>query len=747
MSYTDEQIDALLAKKQDIECAYNTCEMNELLANKLGLDAFKQQLADLLNLQKELANYRTLFQKDVDILSSTVSKQTAQNNLTKISINDEAQTRISEDALIRKTLATEISRATEEERRIYDVISMLAKPISNSYATYALAQADIANIPKNTMVHVTSDTTESNNGLYVYDGKTLTLVRGDALEQAKLLINTQSDVVKNLIDQVKLGLFKNNETLFFSIKELNYVQSLIDQIKLGLMKNIEVLSGVILRSDKDYDTLSNNNSKLLLGQQLANSAINSLDNKVDNSKDEYNDIYLGQQVANHAIAQLSVNLADKEKRLSDLYLGFLSLVRSINLIETSVSASTKQALLGTSNVYTFPQPKSLATINIVTATDPLPTSGLDPAFHGEVEIIVDGESCKLFAEMKVQGQSSAGFPKKNWSIDLYTDSSMAQSAYVKIGNNRANDNIVFKANYIDHLHIRHNFNLNLWQEIQNSRKGYPKWDIDNFYVGKSGADAVSTGATASPAQFPATCNINGAFYGIGSITYTKKRINYNISKNKPKEILIDFAGITPLDVMDATIIEVKCPSKPTSVTTDAMDRWRKFAQSSSDNIASNWSSYMDKQNIIDYYLFVDFFCGADVTTKNMMFYSWDAKIWRIGAYDLDMAYGLDFDGTTNRFYPTLDVLSYDSFWPKIRTAFKSDIEARYAELRKLGIFTLDHAYTEMSKLFSYYPTELLTAEYTKWNPPSLSNTTFPIMMDWIKQRLVFLDDKHSYKGT
>lgn len=751
MSYTDEQIDALLAKKQDIECVYNTCEMNELLANKMGLDAFNQKLADLLKLKDDLANYRITFQKDVNILSGAVSQVIIKSDATQASVKDEAKARSDQDDQIRASLKTEILRATDEERRIYDVISMLAKPISNSYATYALAQADMANIPKNTMIHVTSDTTENNNGLYVYDGKSLLFVRGDALEQAKLIINTQIDLVKNVIDQVKLGLFKNNETLFFSINELNKVQLLIDQVKLGLIKNTEVLAGVISINDARYIKHADALSNLALSQQAMNNAVSVLDTNVINNQatalnESYN-AHLGLQIANTAISAVSKNVDDNEQLLSNLYLGFLTLVRSINLIETSVSASTKQALLGTSNVYTFPEPKSLATINIVTATDPLPTSGLDPAFHGEVEIIVDGQSCKLYSEMKVQGQSSAGFPKKNWTFDLYTDSTMTQSAYVQIGNNRPNDNIVFKANYIDHLHVRHNFNLILWQQIQNTRKGYPKWDIDNYYTGKTGADAVSTGATASPAQFPTTCNINGAFYGIGSITYTKKRINYNISKNKPKEILIDFGGITSIDVMDPNIIEIKCPSKPTSVTTDAIERWRKFAQSSSTNMATNWADYMDKQNIIDYYCFVDFFCGADVVFKNLMLYSWDAKIWRIGVYDVDMAYGLDFDGTTTRFTPDWDAFQGNDFWARIRTAFKTELEARYAYLRSSGLFTVDHAYKEMSRLMSYYPNELRTAEYTKWNPPSLSNTTFAIMMDWIKQRLVFLDNKHSYKGT
>lgn len=53
------------------------------------------------------------------------------------------------------------------------------------YTTLALAQADQANLPVNTVVDVTNDPTASNNGTYQWNGSTLTKSSHDPLTQAK----------------------------------------------------------------------------------------------------------------------------------------------------------------------------------------------------------------------------------------------------------------------------------------------------------------------------------------------------------------------------------------------------------------------------------------------------------------------------------------------------------------------------------------------------------------------------------
>ena len=569
------------------------------------------------------------------------------------------------------------------------------------------------------------------------------------LEQLKQQTDSQSDEIESL----KIATDRLNDSIadvvvsvqLISLFQLNFS----NQYDSDQNEILQLISDVHLKISAGDEQNLNLISNLVVSNHQLSKLIDTVHRTFVSTDDANQDQMSHLVVANSQITMLIKSLQKSVGLVDDQHNDQLSkLVTTVHSINQILTTLTEQAIVKPmlNSVFVFPEPQSIAVIDIATDSA-LPNTKEDGMKPCRVTIDIGGQIAKIYAKFGVQGQSSAGFPKKNWSFDFYKDAAGSSSFDIKIGAVKAQDSFNFKANFIDHLHVRQMFNLELWQQIQNSRKGYPKQDIDNYYIGKTGKDAVPTGATAAPYMYPAVCNVNGEFYGVGCIHYAKKRSNYNIAKNKPKEILIDFGGITSIDEMDPAIIEIKAPSSPTAATLAAIERWRVFAKSSSENIAANYASYLSKQNIIDYYCYVDFICGADIVFKNLMMYSWDGNIWRIGVYDVDMTYGLDFDGTVTRFTPTYDAFQGNGFWDRIHIAFQTDIEARYAELRRLGLFSVDHVYLSMSHLLSFYPSDLLSAEYTKWNPPSLTQTTFSALLEWVKQRLVFLDAKHNYTGN
>lgn len=614
-------------------------------------------------------------------------------------------------------------------------------------------------------------------GAYVWDGTNLTKSQYDLLALAKSDASNKAELAKNdaihtagIDAQIKADDAEKSAKEFSALLNSklensfnNFIADIIVSLNLigqsytlflnqydndqnGIFHQISDMDLKILALDEHNLNLISN---LIVSNHQLSKLIDTVHRTFVNTDDVNQDQFSHLVVANSQITMLIKSLQKSVGLVDDQHNDQLSkLVTTVHSINQILTTLTEQAIVKPmlNSVFVFPEPQSIAVIDIATDSA-LPNTKEDGMKPCRVTIDIDGQIAKIYAKFGVQGQSSAGFLKKNWSFDFYKDAAGSSSFDIKIGAVKAQDSFNFKANFIDHLHVRQMFNLELWQQIQNSRKGYPKQDIDNYYIGKTGKDAVPTGATAAPYMYPAVCNVNGEFYGVGCIHYAKKRSNYNIAKNKPKEILIDFGGITSIDEMDPAIIEIKAPSSPTAATLAAIERWRVFAKSSSENIAANYASYLSKQNIIDYYCYVDFICGADIVFKNLMMYSWDGNIWRIGVYDVDMTYGLDFDGTVTRFTPTYDAFQGNGFWDRIHIAFQTDIEARYAELRRLGLFSVDHVYLSMSHLLSFYPSDLLSAEYTKWNPPSLTQTTFAALLEWVKQRLVFLDAKHNYTGN
>ncbi|HHJ4223936.1 TPA: CotH kinase family protein [Raoultella ornithinolytica] len=402
-------------------------------------------------------------------------------------------------------------------------------------------------------------------------------------------------------------------------------------------------------------------------------------------------------------------------------------------------------------IYAFGEPRGLVRIDL-TSPSGAPTSK-DEAIEGSVRIDIDGEVFSAYCLLSVQGATSAAYPKKNMSIELYPDATYAETISLKIGEVLPHDEWVFKANWIDSTHVRNTLCYNLWDKVVETRRGWPKREIDNTYTGKLGADAVDTGATGHPRGYACILYLNGDFYGIGDLMIGKKRKNYNIAKNEATQILIGFDGAVNIPALpDDGTWELKAPSKSHDETTAALNAWRAFASSSQADFAANASAHLDATNIIDFYVFMCVICAPDCVQKNTQFLTWDGVKWYFMPYDLDTVFGLRWDGKEISYAPTLNLFDNGlvmganrTFWNKVRTTWLTEMNARYAELRTAGVFSVDTVYTLARDLMSRYSEEMFAAEYAKWpTVPSLNVTSLDQILTWLDARLNYLDTFFSY---
>ena len=96
----------------------------------------------------------------------------------------------------------DIGSIAELRKKVQSKVDLQIATLPNGrkgYATLALAQAAQASLSANTVVEVTNDTTTANNGVYLWNGTTLTKSTYDALGQAKTYtdsrINSAFDTV------------------------------------------------------------------------------------------------------------------------------------------------------------------------------------------------------------------------------------------------------------------------------------------------------------------------------------------------------------------------------------------------------------------------------------------------------------------------------------------------------------------------------------------------------------------------
>ena len=428
------------------------------------------------------------------------------------------------------------------------------------------------------------------------------------------------------------------------------------------------------------------------------------------------------------------------------------LLNEFNDLKANGVVGNKQA--DVANIYTFPEPKSAVVINLETTLGIPEVKG--DVRKGTVTLTIDGETITTPCTYEVQGSSSAFFPKKNMTFAFFDDEDLTVESQVKIGELLPHHELIYKANWIDHTHVRNIGANRIWKQMQESRKNVPIRDIDNTYVGKTGIDGVETGALGHVQGYSCLVKVNGNFYGIGSFNIGKKRQNYNLPKNKPEKIFLEINHWTPITVLDtentgwngSEIVEIKTPSSPTTVTMQYIQDLRDFAALPQAEFTAKIGEKLDKNNIIDYIIFTDFTCAVDLVAnttdeiKNGNLISWTGKKWFFMPYDLDTVFGLHYGGISIEYPPTSNAVD-SPFWNKIKVAYAADLKARYVELRK-EILTVNNVRKVIHDLSSKFTVEMYAAEFEKWTTlPSKEITSINQIQNWVAARLQYMDNKYN----
>ncbi|MBO3672786.1 CotH kinase family protein [Acinetobacter soli] len=683
-----------------------------------------------------------------------------------------------------------------------------------SFTTLAKFNEKKATIPANSTVII--EEAGANQGTNTWDGTTLTKSVYDPLAQAKADATAKAEAAKNdaittaatdastkaATAETNAKLYSENNAVALSMA-LESLVIVLNSIIVETDSNLDALNTSIRAVQANLDAINDSNqhisSSLSLSIQVLTQAIaeitntlnSDVQNLIDGNTNAISATSLGLQTVVTLISDItnivnanyseyektSVKTLDNENSVTALSVAIQTLVFAFNeyvsstddyfseekklerlfLVEqliaefaSSNSGSGSSALIKVENAIVFEKPNNIIRIDF--SGDLIP-AGKGTVKKSEVTLTIDGAVYKTFGTYEVQGNGSVQYPKKNLTFGFFTDDSYVNSQTIKIGAVIPHDEWVFKANYIDSTHVRQMSSYMLWSQVMQSRDLWPQRDIDNSYVGKTGLDAIDTGALGHPIGYPCVVYFNGDYYGIGTFQIGKKRANYNIPKNSPKMIQVEPDGQN-IDITDWTnaAIEIKAPSKPNADTAAAFLAWDTFAQSAQADFTANIATYTNKQNIIDYYLLVQFLAATDCVGANFNFVTWDGTRWYFMPYDLDSVYGLEVTGTIilNTVNQSMTEFSRPrqqskDFWKKVEIAYATDINKRYAQLRNQQIFSVKNILKNIRELNDKYTADLFKAEYAKWPAlPSLNITNTEQIATWVKARLVYLDSKFSY---
>lgn len=421
------------------------------------------------------------------------------------------------------------------------------------------------------------------------------------------------------------------------------------------------------------------------------------------------------------------------------------------------------------NAIVLPRPNQVVEIYINTLNTDLPEDQ-NSALPVMIAININDTVIISYGVIGIQGTSTAYFPKKNWNLRLYTDLHLQNEVGLRIDDSVISKKWIFKSDWVDPTQMRNVLSYRLWDDMVASRTTEPKFEVDNaFNINihdiKSLVQPV-TGAQGFPRIYPSLLNMNEEHYGIGVLLLGHEPNNFNIDIKNPHHIYMDFdarEGEFPNKSWKnfsakaiSKNIRIRVPKEDdlTNAQREAIDSLGKFINSDLSTFHSQFEQFFDKTNMIDSLLFLEIIYDYDAVAQDIEIVSYDLKKWYFLPWDKDTTFGMLFKGTgliegsENRL-----VIDYsnerqsETPWFKTYWAFTSEVEARYAQLRDEGIFTVENVAEAANEFYNLIPEEAWEAERIKWDPkgrPSLNGSSFDQIVEWTQKRLEMLDKHFNY---
>ena len=270
----------------------------------------------------------------------------------------------------------------------------------------------------------------------------------------------------------------------------------------------------------------------------------------------------------------------------------------------------------------------------------LPTAKNQGEYKGACHIHSKQFNIDCYSTIKVQGNSSTAYNKKNFTIKFYSDAECTIKKKIDFGWG-PQSKYVMKANWIDITHSRNIVSARLWSDVVKSRSDY---------------DSLPELLKTSPNNgaidgFPIKFYGNNVYWGRYSMNIPKDAWMTNMDKTNPNQLILCgenynealFRALARWDETDWT------DELHSEVPTELLARFNQLVsfvmESTNQEFREHLSEYVDIQSVLDYYIFGLLICNLDGFGKNHIWLSYDGNKFIASAYDMDSTFGLYWNGS------------------------------------------------------------------------------------------------------
>lgn len=350
-------------------------------------------------------------------------------------------------------------------------------------------------------------------------------------------------------------------------------------------------------------------------------------------------------------------------------------------------------------------------------------------------------------KIKVQGQSSAGLPKKNYT--LHFDNGV--TIFPEYGSLKQ---YVIKADFNDVSHVRNIGCVKLWGKVRETRSkaddaiklndtDYLVDNSGNHIVGESDPQLSIGGTYGSINGFPIAVYINDRYWGLYNFCVPKGAWMAKMP-NKPNHAIVSafWTSLNSPIKFDGDMDIEFCGTKDTTWVANSINALinKLIAHyTSAVDFDNAISSLLDIDSAIDYYVFSAAIGNVDGIIRNFLLQTWDGKKWYIAAYDLDETFGrtpvsydflspvyngksLFYGGATLTNLADGDLpIGNNRLFYQLWKFHKEDIIARYKEL-VAGPLSSGAVSTLLANFAAPIPSALLNQEVKTWPQTPLTET-------------------------
>ena len=363
-----------------------------------------------------------------------------------------------------------------------------------------------------------------------------------------------------------------------------------------------------------------------------------------------------------------------------------------------------------------------------------------PAVHGVINVTdADGNVITMHAGFKIRGTSSQQYDKKSYRVELWADETgtvMADTTFLGL---RSDDDWNLEAMWAQPLRLRDKVANELWMEMY------------QLPYAESEPDALPGIRMVYADLF-----INDEYMGIYALTERMDRKQLGLRKYNGDIRGVLYKGNGPgaptfdsLPDYDNTQdtwdnYEWVYPNESDSaINWNHLYSFTNFVINASDVVFySQYAAQFDKENAIDYYLFINSLMAMDNMGRNLFLARYKkTSTYMYLPWDLDAIWGLDTDGNktynaaglkSNGFYNRLTQDCYDN-------GFVALAKTRYNALRN-DILTTEHIMELVQRQYD----ELVESgaydrEHEAWPEYTVDESQLTYMSDWLDDRFSYLD--------